>query len=83
VVKNLAATASKFGKRIIYVSLRRCNMVILNVMKRKVNKSKSYKRSGKTEIRKKALYSTNHGKKYYKYNTEYTVQYGKNERLGK
>ncbi len=52
-------------------------------MKRKVNKSKSYKRSGKTEIRKKALYSTNHGKKYYKYNTEYTVQYGKNERLGK
>ncbi len=58
-VKNLAAIAGKFCKRIIHVSLRRCKLVSLKVMKKKVNKSKSHKRSGKIKIRKKSMYSTN------------------------
>jgi hypothetical protein len=80
VVKNLAAIAGKFCKRIIHVSLRRCNMVLLKVMKNKENKSKSHKRSGKIKIRKKAMYSTNIGK--YTTNITHNIRYNMEKKYG-
>jgi hypothetical protein len=92
VVKNLAANAGKFCKRIIHVSLRKCKLVLLKGTKKKVNKSKSHNRSVKIKIRIKSIYSINirsyianithntrynRGKKYGRVRSIYKVHIGK------
>jgi hypothetical protein len=59
VVKNLAANAGKFCKRVIHVSLRKYKLVLTKVVKEKVNKSERYKRNGNAKIRIKSIQSIN------------------------
>ncbi len=79
-VKNLAANAGKFCKRIIHVSLRKYKLVLTRVVKKKVNKSKSHKSSGNIKIRTKSIYSINI--RQYNANIKHNTRYIRGKKYG-